>query len=135
MNATELQTKLVERLLARLPGIVAIYKFGTWATAGQHPESDIDLAILMERSPEAQDLWIVAQELAALAHREVDLLDMRLASTVMRAQIIAHGNRLYCADDSSCDAFEDQVFGDYVRLNEERREILKDIHQRGSIYG
>ncbi len=53
----------------------------------------------------------------------------------MRAQIVTTGERLYCADARECDTFEDFVFSSYARLNEERREILRDIKQRESVYG
>jgi len=34
-----------------------------------------------------------------------------------------------------CGEFEDRVYSDYARLNEERRHILGDIRERGCIYG
>ena len=30
---------------------------------------------------------------------------------------------------------EAYVYSSYARLNEERREILKDVHERGLVYG
>lgn len=70
-----------------------------------------------------------------LAGRDVDLVDLRAASTVLRARVIAEGERLFCAAESLCAEFEDVAFSAYARLNEERRAILQDIQQRGSVYG
>ncbi|HEC12891.1 MAG TPA: nucleotidyltransferase domain-containing protein [Acidiferrobacteraceae bacterium] len=126
---------LIDRLRTALPNLLAIYRFGTWGTPNERPDSDIDLAILSVVRIDPVLCWDIAQELAALAHREVDLINLREASTVMRSQVIAHGQRLYCSDEEKCGEFEDMVFVAYAHLNEERREILKDARKRGSIYG
>ncbi len=53
----------------------------------------------------------------------------------MRMQVISKGQRIYCSNEQSCEMFEDFVFSDYARLNEERAGILEDIGQRGAVYG
>lgn len=53
----------------------------------------------------------------------------------MQAQVVNTGRRLYCKDPFQVELFETTVFSSYVYLNEERREILRDIEERGSIYG
>ncbi|MBM3274536.1 MAG: hypothetical protein FJZ00_05260 [Candidatus Sericytochromatia bacterium] len=78
------------------------------------------------------EAWRFAQELATLAARSVDLAE---ATTVFAAQIIANGERLFCADETACDTFEAHALADYARLNEERRPILEDIKVRGSVHG
>ncbi len=77
----------------------------------------------------------MAQTLAAKYSRDVDLIDLNQASTVMRMQVISKGQRIYCSNEQSCEMFEDFVFSDYARLNEERAGILEDIGQRGAVYG
>lgn len=123
------------RLRERLPGLLAVYRFGSFGTEGELAGSDLDLAVYAGRSLPVAELWFVAQELAMLADRDVDLVDLASASTIMRAQVIVGGERLYCSDESTCEAFEDQVYSAYVRLQEERREIVADIRKRGSVYG
>jgi hypothetical protein len=67
-------------------------------------------------------------------YRDVDLVDLLAASTVLRAQVIAYGERLYCGAQFACETFENYVFASYARLNEERDAILRDIRQRGQVY-
>lgn len=137
LNAEEtsgLVAQLVDKLCAEQPSIRAIYLFGSWGTPNARPESDIDLAVLASRPLPEKTRWALAQELALLASRDVDLLDLLSASTVMRFQIVAHGRRVYCADEAVCANFESWVFSAYARFNEERREILQDIRQRGRVY-
>jgi len=125
----------METLLRALPDCRVIYRFGSWGTAMQRPDSDIDLAILPSRPLDSVYCWELAQALATQAGRDVDLVDLLRASTVLRMEVVAHGERLYRADDTEAEQFEDMVFSSYARLNEERREILADVRKRGSIYG
>ena len=126
--------KLVTHLSSTLPGLIAVYRFGSWGTTLARPDSDIDLAILVEPPLDAIACWNLAQELANIAGRDVDLVELREASTVLRAQIIGHGERLYCSGELECERFEDLAYVQYARLNEERRQILKDVAERGRIH-
>ena len=129
-----LRTRIIHAMLDSLPSIVAIYRFGSWDTPQARSDSDIDLAVLPGQPLSNLERWELSQKLAQIASRDVDLVDMRCASTVMRLQIIAHGERIYCADEAAASRFETAVYSGYARLNEERREILADIRDRGSVY-
>jgi uncharacterized protein len=131
----DLKMLLVTTLLENMPDCRAIYRFGTWGTDAERPESDIDLAFLSGIPTDSVRRWELAQQLASLAGRDVDLVDLLTASTVLRMQVMANGERLYCSDSDEVDRFEDAVFSAYARLNEERREILNDIRRRGTVYG
>jgi predicted nucleotidyltransferase len=122
-------------LSGAVPGLLAIYRFGSYGTDQERIDSDIDLAILATQPVETMQRWELAQQLASLFGRDVDLVDLGVSSAVLRAQVVSHGERLYCVDPARCEVFEDFTYTDYARLNEERREILADIHERGSVYG
>lgn len=126
---------LVDRLREEFPGLIAVYRFGSFGTGYERPASDLDLAVYAGKPLPAVRLWHVAQELAADVGRDVDLVDLAPASTVMRAQVIHGGERIYCADEVACETFEDYVYSSYARLNEERRGIIQDILRRRSVYG
>jgi uncharacterized protein len=126
---------IIKTLASNLPDLQAIYQFGSFGTPLERPDSDIDLAVLAERPLEPVALWSLAQKLSAELHRDVDLLDLRSVSTVMRIQIVGYGERIYCTDKLTCDLYEVMAYSSYARLNEERKEILEDIRQRGYVYG
>ena len=126
---------MVRMIRANLQNVDAIYLFGSESAGEQHAHSDIDLAVMSNATLLPMRLWEVSQELASRAARDVDLVDLREASTVMRMQVISTGERLFCANEQRCEVFEDFVFSAYARLNEERAAILQDIRGRGSIYG
>lgn len=125
----------VERLREELPELIAVYRFGTYGTEYERPDSDLDLAVYAGKPLPTVELWRTAQELASDVGRDVDLVDLASASTVMRAQVIHGGERIYCADKLACDTFEVYAYSSYARLNEERRGILEDVRKRGSVYG
>ena len=128
--------RLVRVLSEALPDIQVIYLFGSEARHDKHSNSDIDLAVLHKRGVVDQlQLWKLAQELAVIAGKDVDLIDLNNASTVMQMQVVSQGRRLMCRSTIACETFEDFVFSDYARLNEERAEILVSIQQQGVIYG
>jgi len=131
----DMDREVVALLRDAVPGLLAVYRFGSFGTSAARAESDIDLAFLAKASPNPAQCWRLAQQIAILFRRDVDLVDLARANTVFRLQVIAHGTRIYCADEAWVEPFEDLVFSAYARLNEERRGILQDIKERGSVYG
>ena len=126
---------VVDTLRRRVPGCMAIYLFGSYATGASTPESDVDLAVLGAAPLGDVERWDLAQTLAVALGCDVDLVDLRRASTVMRVQVIDSGKLLFESDATQRQEFEAVALSDYARLNEERRGILEDIRARGSVYG
>ena len=127
--------EIVRLLVQAVPDLIAVYSFGSQTSGQARESSDVDLAVLARQPLPSVRRFELEQELAGLLHREVDLVDLRGASTVMRMQVIATGGCLYSGDDGERQRFEVYVYSSYARLNEERREILKDVHGRGLVYG
>jgi uncharacterized protein len=125
----------VDMLRRELPDCVAIYLFGSRATGTPTPDSDVDLAVLPEAPLADEVRWQLAQTLALALGRDVDLVDLTRASSVMRVQVIDTGKLLYESDAVRRQLFEAHALSDYARLNEERRGILDDIRARGTVYG
>jgi ribosomal protein RSM22 (predicted rRNA methylase) len=71
--------------------------------------------------------------LASKLNIDVDLVDLKKASTVFRAQII-QGELLYAEDKKQQQEFEMLTLKKYARLNEERKEIIDKI-ERGAADG
>jgi predicted nucleotidyltransferase len=109
--------------------------FGSQAREDAGPGSDIDLAVLTLGNLDPVERWKLQEDLAAQAHQNVDLVDLRRASTVMRVQVLRDGRLLADLQPSVRANFEATALSAYARLNEERREILNDIAARGSVYG
>ena len=124
-----------DAILQAVPQVTAVYLFGSRASGQAGPESDVDLAVLAARSLDPLVRWRVQEEVAALLHCNVDLVDLRSASTVMRARVLETAVVLHDADPAGRATFEAAALGAYARFNEERRGILDDVRARGSVHG
>lgn len=126
---------LLDALRTRLPALVAIYRFGSFDTADERPDSDIDLGLQAEHPLDPVALFYLGAELATLAGRDVDLVDLVRCATVMRAEILATGELAFCRDRFRCEDFAATAYSQYAHLNEARRGILADIRATGGIHG
>lgn len=133
MDTDALQPAL-DALRQAIPGLLAVYVYGSVARDEAHDGSDVDIAILAEHPVDAVERFDLAGKLASQLGRDVDLLDLKQASTVMRAQVMESAHRLWVRDDAPVDEFEAHVLSDFARLNEERAAILNEIRERGSVY-
>ncbi|MNV67855.1 hypothetical protein D3C71_1606690 [compost metagenome] len=79
-------------------------------------------------------LWQSSGELADIAGCDIDLLDLRAASTVMQYQIITQGERWW-ARDTQAAVFESAILSEKTALDTARAGLLADIQERGSVYG
>lgn len=127
--------EVVSLLQTQVGDLQAVYRFGSSVAGVDRPDSDVDLAILAARPLGAVERFDLQELLAAALRRDVDLVDLRTASTVMASQIITTGVLLYEADARARHVFEDFTYGRYARLNEGRRGILERIAREGSVYG
>ncbi|MBF0262881.1 MAG: nucleotidyltransferase domain-containing protein [Magnetococcales bacterium] len=126
---------LVARLRERLPHLLAIHLFGSHATGGVHPESDLDLAVLVAGKVDPLFLWDLALELEPLAGCAVDLIDLRAASTVLQHQVITTGRPLWTGDALQSDLFACFVLSDKLDLDLARAPLLAQIAREGRIHG
>jgi predicted nucleotidyltransferase len=126
-------TQTVSLLQERIPSLIAVYHYGSTALGGARPDSDVDLGVLAQDKLDPETLSDLGSEIATLLGREVDLVDLSCAAPVLLVQVL-EGKVLYNSNARSLAEFETVAMSRYCRLNEERREILRDIQARGAIY-
>lgn len=134
MNSEMDREALILTLQAQVPNLLAIYAFGSQVQGTAGPDSDLDLAVLVAGYADPLALFGLTGELADVAGCNVDLLDMRAASTVMQHQIITTGQRWW-ALDSQAALFEAAMLSEKTALDTARAGLLDDIQQRGTVYG
>ncbi|MCE8022123.1 nucleotidyltransferase domain-containing protein [Halomonas sp. MCCC 1A11036] len=123
-----------EYLASALPELQAVYLYGSQATGAATPDSDVDLALLLPTRLTAEQRWQMSGEVAERLRADVDLVDLRRSSTALQYQVVTEGRKLWQSGNSS-DEFELMVQSEYWDLAIQRRELIKDIKQRGSVYG
>lgn len=65
---------------------------------------------------------------------EVDLLDLRAASTVMQHQVLTTGRRLW-GQALEAGLFECFVLSEKLALDAARAGLVSDIEKKGKVYG
>lgn len=108
-----------------------IILFGSYVKGALRRDSDIDIAFLSDERKDAYEVFMIAQKLAVLLGRDVDLVDLRRASTVMKARIVHSGKVIYCADEPRRKLFFMQTLKEYALLNERRQEVLASFAGKG----
>ena len=93
-------------------GVVAAYLFGSHREGRSHRESDVDVAVLLEREvyPEAVDRFearirMSANLIGALHRNEVDVVVLNDAPPQMARRIVLDGLLVHCADPAEEHAF------------------------------
>ncbi|ABL00544.1 type VII toxin-antitoxin system MntA family adenylyltransferase antitoxin [Pelobacter propionicus] len=128
------QEAIIAAIQEGLPGLLAVYAFGSRIQGTAEPESDLDLAVLVEGYADPLLLWDLSGKLADLAGCEVDLLDLRAASTVMQYQVITRGERWW-GRDVRAGIYEAAILSEKTELDRSRAELLGDILREGTIHG
>lgn len=130
-----LKPETIQMLHEAIPNIDAIYVFGSRASGAATPTSDLDIAVYTGTSVSTVDLWWLAQRVALIEGCDVDLVDLKRASTVLQYQIITTGTLIEVNNQLQTDLYEIFILRSYAELQRVRAPLLEDIKRRGSVYG
>ncbi|WP_420541601.1 type VII toxin-antitoxin system MntA family adenylyltransferase antitoxin [Guptibacillus sedimenti] len=111
-----------------------IYLFGSTAKGTSHAKSDLDIAFLSSVTLDEYEVFMLAQQIASKINQDVDLVDLRKASTVFQGQIVATGKTIYSTDEQTRMNYEMKVLKMYAKLGEERKLIIDDIEESGTVF-
>ncbi|GAB1453999.1 type II toxin-antitoxin system antitoxin [Draconibacterium sp.] len=125
---TEIQ--IIEHLRARIPKLLGIYIFGSYADNTATKNSDIDIAFLSFEKITPVEKWRIQEELASILDINIDLVDLKDATVVLRAEVVEKGKLIYSSDQYQVDYFEMTTYSMYADFNETRAEILNDYKEK-----
>ena len=117
---------LVGLLIDRVPGLTAVYLFGSGARGELRADSDLDLAVLLAPGAEisSERRLDLAGDLSALAGREVDLSVLgKPGGTVLAKEAVTTGRRLWDDGTHAAAEFEMYALSAYARLREDRAPV------------
>ena len=128
---------VISILQSHLPNLMAIYAFGSRVSGDANANSDWDLAVLVAGYVEPGVLWELSGTLADVTGTDVDLIDLRAASTVMQYQVLTLGERWWLRADSATlvGVWEAAMLSEMTELNSARAGVMADIAVSGVIYG
>lgn len=137
-DTLELDSTQIGTIIQTLNSLIdpwLIILFGSYAKGRALEESDVDIAFLTDQKVEEYESFCLAQKLAEAIGKSVDCVNLHSASTVFQVQVIGHGSVLFCKDETRRKNYFIRTFKEYALLNEERAPILKQIKERGTIFG
>jgi predicted nucleotidyltransferase len=126
----KIEIQVINFLVKKIPELLGIYIFGSYVGNTMTTESDIDIAFLSFQKISPVDKWKIQENLASKLGRNVDLVDLKDASVVLRSEIIENGIRIFTGNAYECDNFEVTTYSMYADLNESRIHILNDFKEK-----
>lgn len=112
-----------------------IILFGSFAKGTNRIDSDIDLAFFSKEQLSSYERFLLASELAEIAGREVDLVDLKQIDTVFTMQIFSQGIPIYIQDENEFTRQKMRAYSMYATLSEQRAGVIESIKERGSVFG
>jgi uncharacterized protein YutE (UPF0331/DUF86 family)/predicted nucleotidyltransferase len=101
--------------VAGIPGLNALWLFGSFARGEATPISDVDLAFLADKALQGEALEGFETELYATIARslhtdEFTFVNLRQAPAALAWQVVGGGRLLFCRDEEECDRVRASVF-------------------------
>jgi len=115
----------IQQILTRHGGIRLAILFGSLAKGRATPESDLDLAVLMDVPLSAETRITLIGELSQAMGRPVDLIDLRVSGEPILGQILKYGVRLLGNDTDYAELIKRHLF-DEADFMPYRRRILAE---------
>ncbi|MER2260733.1 MAG: nucleotidyltransferase domain-containing protein [Psychrobacillus sp.] len=112
-----------------------ILLFGSFAKGTSRLDSDIDLAYFSKEQLSSYERFLLTGELAKIAGREVDLVDLKQIDTVFTMQIFSQGIPIYIKDENEFTRQKMRAYSMYATLSEQRASVIESIKERGSVFG
>ena len=109
-----------------LPGLQAVYGFGSRFDGSARPDSDWDFAFLAEK-PLSENLIfeISVKSAEKIDTDKLDFIDIRRATPFFRFQIILTGRRIYCPESFPADLYECSAMTQYQFFHQQTENIAQ----------
>jgi uncharacterized protein len=127
---TKTEITIINFLKEKISDISGIYIFGSFADQTATSNSDIDIGFLTQQKIDPVKKWEIQEELASILDNDIDLVDLKDASVILRAEVIEKGKLIYTSDQYQTDYFEMTTYSMYADLNESRMDVLTDYEEK-----
>lgn len=132
----EIDLNKIKTYLSGDPGILVAFLYGSQVTGRVNSDSDVDIALLFVRDqmPDTERRLQLTDDLVSITRREVDLLILNDASTVICMQVLRKGKVIYEQDHQAYLDFFVKTVNKYDDLKRVRSGIEQNL-MKGRIYG
>lgn len=138
-NFTQKLLDFQEALKKYAPDLVSAYLFGSSAQGNMKPLSDIDIALLFDKTVEYKfiETNILIDAMRILGTEEIDLVVLNEAPLHLRYSILRNKRIIFCSDHIKRVNFETDSIMEYLDFRHIRqlynREFLRKIKVGGAI--
>lgn len=120
--AAEALQQLMSNPIVASRRVDGIWLFGSYASGGARPDSDVDLALLCEPPLRLMERTSLMDQIARAIGREVDLTDLRSAQPTLAWEIVTTGKLLYEGQEERVEHFV--RFARYAAEDQQRRDRM-----------
>jgi len=128
-EAVRLARRVVDALAVRVE-VDTAWLYGSGATGRLRRDSDLDIGVLVRGEVSALDLACLAAELAPLAGRPLQFVDLDAAGPILARQVLGKGVLILDARPARRHAFLMRVLTDYADLKHARAPAEAALRQR-----
>jgi len=111
----------VAEIVAREPGVVAAWVFGSRARGEERPSSDLDVAVILQSEAGAEVLSRVSAALTQRLGVETDVVDLAKSTPVLGFEVVTGGRRVFERDALAADEAEERCLRAYLDTEHMRR--------------
>lgn len=126
-------SKVLEKFFRDKENIGLVLIFGSYAAERVTTESDVDIAILFQTSPDFYGVQAVKDELEVLLKRDVDIAVLNTASPILKMQVLKNGILLVDRESKCFSQFTIDTVNQYSDLKMIRKKAEENI-LKGRIY-
>lgn len=114
-------SNIIETIKAH-PDVVAIYLFGSYAKGDQHPMSDVDIAVILDKfTPESE------ADIGSLISQEIDVVLFHRLPLQIKFEVFKHGKELFVRDEERLAEIKFQVMREYLDTSPMYRRITSEV--------
>lgn len=111
----------IAKIVAREASVRAAWVFGSRARGEARPGSDLDVAVLLDRTAAGDVSTRLCGALSAELKVEADVVDLARSAPVLGYEVVTGGRRVFARDDEAADAAEERCLREYLDTAHMRR--------------
>ena len=127
MATSTASKKKIARLIAQFaeeqPDVLGAYLFGSAVQNRLTADSDVDIGMLFETSPDGIQLLELQENLSTLLKRQADLVDLNHVSPILGMQVLKHGEIVFERSERAVRKFQVRTMFAYFDLKQVRKPI------------
>ena len=124
--------KILCDYFSKMPGLISLFLFGSFAKNQATATSDIDVAAyyLHDHAPTYEQCMAIQQDLSDLIHKDVDFICLNRASPIIAMQVYKEGKELLITNQKEHGKYLIQLFNQYAELKQLRKPMEEALLKR-----